>query len=126
MSDFGDPTASPEFRSSAGTLAERQAALVRALVAGAPVPPGFDAPDVSATAHALLHKRADDVARRFPLLAHQCGPEFTARFLEWARDRPKTTTAQDAAAFARQLGLPEPQRHEGWRRAVSRRFRARG
>ncbi|WP_327142788.1 hypothetical protein [Nocardia sp. NBC_01327] len=97
-------------------LAEQQAAVVRALVAGAAVPPGFDAADFSATAHALLHKRAGEVAHRFPLLAHACGPDFSARFLEWARTRPKTTTAQDAAAFADHLGIPLPQRRR-WQRS---------
>lgn len=87
------------------TLAEQQAALVRALVAGDPPPPGFDTADIAATAQALLRKRAAEVARRFPLLAHHCGPDFTARFIAWARTRPKTTTAADAATFARAHGL---------------------
>lgn len=95
------------------SLAEQQAALVRALVSGGPAPAGFDAADLSATAHALLHKRADEVAKRFPLLAHACGPEFTAKFMTWAGTRPKTSTAADAAAFATDLGLPPPRR--GWR-----------
>ncbi|MCU1645924.1 MAG: hypothetical protein JWN03_6199 [Nocardia sp.] len=99
-----------------GSLAEQQAAVVRALVAGAAVPPGFDASDLSATAHALLHKRADEVAHRFPLLAHSCGPDFTARFLEWARTRPKTTTAEDAAAFANHIDIPLPRR-KWWQRS---------
>ncbi|MRH86492.1 hypothetical protein GFY24_03230 [Nocardia sp. SYP-A9097] len=90
------------------SLAEQQAALVRALVAGAQVPAGFDTADISATAHALLHKRAGEVAQRFPLLAHTCGPDFTARFMTWARTRPKISTAADAAAFATELGLPPP------------------
>ncbi|MFE6863340.1 hypothetical protein [Nocardia sp. NPDC057668] len=91
-----------------GTLAEQQAALVRALVTGAPPPPGFDAGDLDATAHALLHKRAGDLARRFPVFAHACGPDFTALFLAWARTRPKVSTAADAAAFAAHLGVPPP------------------
>ncbi|AYF76024.1 hypothetical protein D7D52_21735 [Nocardia yunnanensis] len=90
------------------TLAQRQAALVRALVAGDAAPAGFDAGDLAATAHGLLHKRAEEVRRRFPHLAHAVGADFTARYLEWARTRPKTTTVGDAAAFARALGLPDP------------------
>lgn len=39
------------------TLAQRQAALVRALVAGAPVPPGFDAVAVAAAGAVCRHKR---------------------------------------------------------------------
>ncbi|MEC3958217.1 hypothetical protein VMT65_34640 [Nocardia sp. CDC153] len=94
-----------------GTLAQRQAAVIRALVAGAGPPAGFDPDDLAATAHGLLHKRADEVRRRFPFLVHALGPEFTERYVEWARTRPKTTTADDAAAFARDLGLgPAPKR----------------
>ncbi|WP_067830744.1 hypothetical protein [Nocardia inohanensis] len=96
-------------------LAEQQAALVRALVGGGELPPGFDAADVAATAHALLHKRTDEVARRFPMLAHRCGPDFTARYMEWARTRPKTSTVEDAVAFAADHGLPDPRPRRGWR-----------
>ncbi|WP_107653342.1 hypothetical protein [Nocardia suismassiliense] len=86
-------------------LAERQAALVRALVAGSPVPDGFDTEAVAATARALLRKRADEVARRFPLLVHACGADFTARFIAWAADKSKTSTASDATAFAEHAGI---------------------
>ncbi|MFC9433529.1 hypothetical protein [Nocardia sp. NPDC057030] len=96
----------PEF----DALAARQAALVRALVAGSPVPDGFDTAAVAAAARALLHKRAGEVAHRFPLLAHACGDDFTARFVAWAADRPKTTTAADATAFAEHAGLAPPVR----------------
>ncbi|AFU06157.1 hypothetical protein [Nocardia brasiliensis] len=89
-------------------LAAQQAALVRALVAGAPVPAGFDCADVAAAAHALLRKRADEVARRFPMLAQACGPDFRERFLAWADGRSKTSTAADATAFAASQGLPAP------------------
>ncbi|MTE14717.1 hypothetical protein [Nocardia aurantiaca] len=98
----------------AGTLAEQQAAVVRALVAGAQPPPGFDADDLAATARGLLHKRADEVKRRFPRLAHAAGPDFSARYMEWARTRPKTTTAEDAVAFADDLGLPSPRSKAAW------------
>ncbi|GAB3212085.1 hypothetical protein [Nocardia tengchongensis] len=93
------------------TLAEQQAAIVRALVAGAEPPTGFDAGDLAATAHGLLHKRVDEVARRFPGLVLAAGPDFHGRYLEWARTRPKTTTAEDAAAFAEHAGLPDPRPH---------------
>lgn len=39
------------------TLARRQEALVRALVAGGPVPPGFDAAAVAAAGEVCRHKR---------------------------------------------------------------------
>ncbi|MEV6556703.1 hypothetical protein AB0M22_13365 [Nocardia sp. NPDC051756] len=89
-------------------LAERQAALVRALVAGSPAPDGFDTDSVAAAARALLHKRAGEVARRFPLLAHACGDDFTARFIDWAADKPKTSTASDATTFAEHAGIALP------------------
>ncbi|MGW4530537.1 hypothetical protein ACWEOI_06265 [Nocardia sp. NPDC004340] len=100
---------------AAGTLAEQQAAIVRALVAGDSPPPGFDTGDLAATAHGLLHKRADEVARRFPGLAVAAGPDFRARYLEWARTRPKTSTPEDAAAFAASAGLPDPRPRRGLR-----------
>lgn len=103
-------------------LAAQQAALIRALVAGADAPPGFDVGDIAATAHTLLHKRTDEVARRFPLLAHQTGPDFTARYMEWARTRPKTSTVEDAVAFAADHGLPDPRpRRSRWERLRRRR-----
>ncbi|MFI6042188.1 hypothetical protein ACIA8C_11170 [Nocardia sp. NPDC051321] len=98
----------PEPRSSrreVDELAERQAALVHALVAGSPAPDGFDTEAVAAAAKALLHKRAGEVARRCPLLAHACGADFAEQFIAWAADKPKTTTASDATAFARHAGI---------------------
>ncbi|WP_280259711.1 hypothetical protein [Nocardia abscessus] len=97
MSAVSGPGAAP--------LAERQAALVRALVAGAPVPAGFDAEAVGAAANALLSKRAGEIARRFPLLVHACDGDFTTAFTIWARENPKTTTSADAAAFAAATGI---------------------
>ncbi|MFE7741330.1 hypothetical protein [Nocardia sp. NPDC057455] len=105
------------------TLAERQAALVRALVAGGAVPAGFDADAVGAAADALLSKRAEEVARRFPLLVHACDGDFTARFTAWARAHPKTTTSADAAAFAAAAGIdwraaPRPRERPRWSRRL--------
>ncbi|ART73368.1 hypothetical protein BTO20_02535 [Mycobacterium dioxanotrophicus] len=40
-----------------GSLAQRQEALVRALVAGGPVPPGFDPQAVAAAGEVCRHKR---------------------------------------------------------------------
>ncbi|WP_280497494.1 hypothetical protein [Nocardia asiatica] len=118
MSTMSGPARPPE----AATLAERQAALVRALVAGAAVPAGFDADAVGAAANALLSKRADEVARRFPLLVHACDGEFTTAFTGWARDNPKMTTAADASAFAAAAGIDwtaEPRRGK-WRQRLAR------
>ncbi|MGV9720336.1 hypothetical protein [Nocardia beijingensis] len=123
MSDASGPARPPD----GATLAQRQAALVRALVAGAAVPPGFDAEAVGAAADALLRKRAGEVARRFPLLAHACHGDFTARFTAWARNHPKTTTSADAAAFASATGIDWPSTPHGRaRRRWFPRYRASG
>lgn len=90
-------------------LAGQQAALVRALVAGGPVPDGFDAAELAMTARALLRKRAQEVARRFPMLAHECGPNYQDLYCAWAKDRPKISTLSDARAFAEHVGIG-PQR----------------
>lgn len=54
---------------SAPGLAARQAALVAALVADGPAPPGFDAGRLAAARAALLRKRAREAAKLWPLLA---------------------------------------------------------
>jgi hypothetical protein len=63
-----------------GDLAERQAALVAALVAGGPLPPGFDPARLAATSRALLRKRATEAARHWPLLAASFGPDWPRVF----------------------------------------------
>ncbi|WP_327149123.1 hypothetical protein [Nocardia sp. NBC_01329] len=104
-------------------LADRQAALVRALVAGEPVPPGFDPAGVHATAQALRYKRAREVAVRYPGLVHAAGPDFTTRFVEWARARPRSGTAADAVRFARESGIPWPPPRPGFLAPIVRLFR---
>ncbi|MGW5385514.1 hypothetical protein [Nocardia sp. NPDC003963] len=109
-------------------LADRQAALVRALVAGGDIPPGFDPEPVRAAAHALLHKRAREVAARCPELVHAAGPDFTTRFVEWARARPRDTTVADGRRFARECDIPWPPPRPGAFAPVARlirRFRSR-
>ena len=102
-------------------LAARQAELVAALVAGAPVPDGFDPALVGAAADALLRKRAGEVAKAWPLLAAGLGSGFGPRFTGWARGRPSQGSFADGFAFALSLGpdlpalgareLAEHQRH---------------
>lgn len=94
------PTAAPT------TLAEAQAALVRALVAGAPVPPGFDGARVVATTTALLRKRARVVAGVYPAL--RAVPDYENAFAHWAANRPPGRPRDDGAAFARSLGRELP------------------
>jgi len=87
-------------------LAAEQAALVRALVAGGPVPEGFDPGRVRATAAALARKRAREVARTWPVLAADLGDDFTDRFVAFAAGRPPPATGgalADGLAFARDL-----------------------
>lgn len=82
-------------------LAAAQAALVAALVAGGPVPPGFDAARVGIAARALLRKRAGEVARAWPHLAAGYGPRWAAAFAAWARGRPTRGSWLDGWDFAR-------------------------
>ncbi len=89
-------------------LAAQQAALVRALVAGGPVPDGFDPADLATTERALLRKRAQEVARRFPMLAYECGDNYQDLYCAWAKDRPKISTLADARAFAEHMGIGPP------------------
>ncbi|MEV0429123.1 hypothetical protein [Micromonospora sp. NPDC050495] len=84
-------------------LAARQAQLVAALVAGGPLPPGFDPAPVEAARRALLRKRAGDVARHWPLLAAGLGAGWSGRFVEWAAGRPTNGSLRDGWDLAREL-----------------------
>jgi hypothetical protein len=86
------------------SLAAGQAAVVAALVADGPVPPGFSADLVRATREALLRKRAGEVAHMWPLLAASFGTQWTARFAEWAAGRPPAGSLRDGWDLARSLG----------------------
>ena len=106
-------------------LAARQAELVAALVSGAAVPAGFDARLVGAARVALLHKRAGDVARHWPLLASGLGIDWLPTFRSWAATRPTNGSLRDGWDLARELAagdrLPAPAAEElavreaGWR-----------
>ncbi|SEF47196.1 hypothetical protein SAMN04489712_101124 [Thermomonospora echinospora] len=82
-------------------LAAAQRALVAALVAGGPLPPGFDAERVGAAARALLRKRAGEVARAWPVLAAAYGPQWAREFGRWASGRPTRGSWRDGWDFAR-------------------------
>jgi hypothetical protein len=87
-------------------LAAGQAARVRALVAGGPVPGGFDPDRVRATSAARAGKRAREVARAWPALAAELGQEFSGRFLAFAATRPPPARGgalADGLAFAHAL-----------------------
>ncbi|GIJ27696.1 hypothetical protein Vqi01_28580 [Micromonospora qiuiae] len=97
MTAAGTPSGVP------GSLAERQARLVAALVAGAAPPPGFAPAPLAAARAALLRKRAGEVARHWPLLAAGLGPRWSATFAEWAADRPSRGGLRDGWDLARTL-----------------------
>ena len=61
-------------------LAQRQADLVAALVAGGPAPTGFDTARLDATRQALLRKRAGAAAVEWPLLAASLGAGWVREF----------------------------------------------
>jgi hypothetical protein len=84
------------------SLARRQEELVAALVAGAPVPPGFDPALVGAARQALLRKRAGEVARVWPMLAAcAAGHRWAAEFAAWAAGRPPRGSLRDGWDLAR-------------------------
>ncbi|MEU7817179.1 hypothetical protein [Pseudonocardia sp. NPDC049154] len=79
----------------AGDLAARQAALVAALVDGAPDPPGFAADRLAATRQALLSKRSGQAAAAWPLLAAGLGAEWTAFACAGLVGRPVAGAVRD-------------------------------
>jgi hypothetical protein len=85
------------------SLADEQAELVAALVAGGPLPAGFDASRVGAAREALLRKRSGEVAAVWPILAASLSPQWTVVFTTWARDRPPGGALRDGWDLARHL-----------------------
>ncbi|MEU1318409.1 DUF692 domain-containing protein [Streptomyces tibetensis] len=87
-----------------------QAALLSALVAGTPVPEGFDRVRIGVQARALAAKRADVVAKVAPELPVILGDGYRAAFLGYAQTRPMTAGyRRDALTFTEHLlsaGLP--------------------
>ncbi|MFJ2239449.1 DUF692 domain-containing protein [Streptomyces sp. NPDC087859] len=92
-------------------LALAQTALLSALVAGTPVPEGFDRVRVGVQARALAGKRADVVAKVAPELPEILGAGYRAAFLGYAHGHPMGAGyRRDALDFAGYLlgsGLPE-------------------
>jgi uncharacterized protein (UPF0276 family) len=95
-----------------------QAALLSALVAGTPVPEGFDRVRLGVQARALAGKRADVVARVEPELPVILGTDYRPAFLAYARKRPMNGGyRRDALDFVEHLmrkGRPQDAdvRHE--------------
>ncbi|MEU6085358.1 DUF692 domain-containing protein [Streptomyces sp. NPDC047085] len=93
--------APPQARERLGVA---QAAVLSALVAGTPVPEGFDRVRMRVQARALAAKRAGVVAKVAPELPVILGDGYREAFLEYARERPMTGGyRQDALDFAAQL-----------------------
>ncbi|MFE7626717.1 DUF692 family multinuclear iron-containing protein [Streptomyces sp. NPDC057509] len=93
-------------------VAVAQAALLSALVAGAPAPEGFDRRRLGVQSRALAAKRADVVAEVAPELPEILGRRgYREAFLAYAGSRPMTAGyRRDALDFAEQLliaGRPE-------------------
>ncbi|WP_078909139.1 DUF692 domain-containing protein [Streptomyces virginiae] len=103
-----DPVAEsgPVAESTRTRVALVQAALLSALVAGTPVPEGFDRRRIRVQARALAAKRADVVAKVAPELPVILGgPDpYREAFLSYAKDRPMTSGyRRDALDFAEDL-----------------------
>jgi uncharacterized protein len=82
-------------------LALTQTALLSALVAGTPVPEGFDRVRLGVQARALAGKRADVVAKVAPELPVILGSGYRPAFLAYAHGHPMTDGYRhDALTFA--------------------------
>lgn len=103
-------------------LARTQAALVAALLAGAPAPPGFDESRLRAEAGSLLTKRRRVTELARPDVSEALGPRYRGLFDAWAPSHPRpagTTARADADAFAEWLydngHLPRPRKRRWFR-----------
>ncbi|MGW4564398.1 DUF692 domain-containing protein [Streptomyces sp. NPDC004561] len=85
-------------------LGVAQAAVLSSLVAGTPVPEGFDRVRMGVQARALASKRADVVAKVAPELPLILGEGYREAFLAYARVRPMSEGyRRDALNFAAYL-----------------------
>ncbi|GGX06245.1 DUF692 domain-containing protein [Streptomyces lomondensis] len=94
----------PDAGAARQRLGLAQAALLSALVAGTPVPEGFDRVRVGVQARALAAKRADVVAKVAPELPEILGADYRPAFLGYAQTHPMTGGyRRDALTFAEHL-----------------------
>ncbi|WP_445397025.1 multinuclear nonheme iron-dependent oxidase [Streptomyces sp. LE64] len=85
-------------------VALAQTALLSALVAGTPVPEGFDRARLAVQGRALLAKRVGVVAKVAPELPVILGGSYRTEFLAYAHRRPMTAGYRhDALGFAAHL-----------------------
>ncbi|MEU9186722.1 DUF692 domain-containing protein [Streptomyces sp. NPDC048484] len=98
------PPAQPPTDPARQRLALAQAALLSALVAGTPVPEGFDRNRLAVQARALAGKRADVVAKVAPELPEILTGSYRKTFLAYAQGHPMTDGyRRDALDFAEYL-----------------------
>ncbi|PSM37523.1 endonuclease [Streptomyces dioscori] len=114
----------PEDRAVTGPARQRlalaQAALLSALVAGTPVPEGFDRTRLAVQARALAGKRADVVAKVAPELPEILAEAYRKAFLAYAHGHPMTDGyRRDALDFAEHLLFEGRLQDTAVRRALS-------
>ncbi|CAM5337682.1 putative protein OS=Kitasatospora aureofaciens OX=1894 GN=GCM10010502_35160 PE=4 SV=1 [Kitasatospora aureofaciens] len=108
-------------------LARRQEELLAALVAGGPVPPGFDPGQVRAQSAGLAAKRRDATAKVAPDLPRLLGAQYGPLFLGYARTHPQTGGYRaDARAFAAWVLTDGGPAATGHRRALEQWLRQSG
>ncbi|PIM69895.1 endonuclease [Streptomyces sp. JV178] len=96
-----------------------QAALLSALVAGTPVPEGFDRVRLGVQSRALAAKRADVVGKVAPELPVILGTSYRSAFVAYAQGQPMTDGyRRDALSFAEHLLLGDRVEDAGTRRAL--------
>ncbi|MFH7339196.1 DUF692 domain-containing protein [Streptomyces sp. KHY 26] len=102
-------------------LGVAQAAVLSSLVAGTPLPEGFDRARMGVQARALASKRADVVAKVAPELPVMLGASYREAFAEYARERPMRGgyrwDALDFAGFlmeGERAGVPRRELREWW------------
>jgi hypothetical protein len=108
--DFAPPTSEPGPTALDEDTRQRlglaQAALLSALVAGTPVPEGFDRVRLGVQARALAAKRADVVAKVAPELPLILGNGYRTAFIAYAQGHPMHGGyRQDALDFAEETLL---------------------
>ncbi|MFF7261745.1 DUF692 domain-containing protein [Streptomyces sp. NPDC008159] len=110
--DEGEPVARQR-------LGLAQAALLSALVAGTPVPEGFDRVRLGVQSRALAAKRADVVGKVAPELPVILGTSYRPAFVAYAQGHPMTDGyRRDALSFAEHLLLGDRIEDAGTRRAL--------
>ncbi|WP_286259954.1 DUF692 domain-containing protein [Streptomyces graminofaciens] len=96
-----------------------QASLLSALVAGTPVPEGFDRVRLGVQARALAAKRSDVVAKIAPELQEILGKSYRPAFLTYAQGHPMTGGyRRDALSFAEHVLLEQSLDDADARRAL--------